>query len=105
MTSFEANTGALRATQPAFASAASAITAAGQALAKVIAAEGKCWGGDEVGTNFEKGYLGGVEPAQKAIEGLAKAMSNLGTNVVTIANALDGQDNSSAVDISKAAGS
>ncbi|MFD3509567.1 type VII secretion target [Nocardia sp. NPDC058666] len=105
MSSVDVDPDGLRNTQPGFASVASTITTAARALAAVIAAEGECWGGDEVGAAFAKNYTPGVEPGQKAVTGLATTMTQLGENMVTIANAFQAQDTNHAGEIGQAAGS
>lgn len=87
---------ALRNTQPGFDAVASTITTAAQALAAVIAAEGQCWGGDEIGAAFAQNYTPGVDPGQKAVTGLATTMTQLGQNMVTIADTFRAQDTAQA---------
>ncbi|MEV0075809.1 WXG100 family type VII secretion target [Nocardia neocaledoniensis] len=104
MTSVKVDPDGLRNTQPAFAAVASTITTAAQQLAAVIAAEGECWGGDEIGAAFAKNYTPGVEPGQKAVTGLATTMTQLGENMVTVANALQTQDTGHAGQITQVEG-
>ncbi|KAF0848202.1 WXG100 family type VII secretion target [Nocardia caishijiensis] len=94
----------LRNTQPAFTSVAATITTAAEQLAAVIAAEGECWGGDEIGSAFAENYTPGVEPGQKAVTGLATTMTQLGTNMVTIADTFQTQDTGHAGQIAQAEG-
>ncbi|MFE1593265.1 type VII secretion target [Nocardia sp. NPDC058705] len=105
MSSVNVDPEALRNTQPGFVAVASTITTAAQALAAVIAAEGECWGGDEVGSAFAKNYTPGVDPGQKAVTGLATTMTQLGENMVTVANTFQNQDTTQAGAIGQAAGS
>ncbi|MCA2210146.1 MULTISPECIES: type VII secretion target [Nocardia] len=104
MSSLNVDPDGLRNTQPAFTSVASTITTAAQQLAAVIAAEGECWGGDEIGAAFAKNYTPGVEPGQQAITGLATVMTQLGTNMVTIADTFQNQDTGHAGQIAQAEG-
>ncbi|TDP39736.1 WXG100 family type VII secretion target [Nocardia ignorata] len=63
MSSLNVDPDGLRNTQPAFTSVASTITTAAQQLAAVIAAEGECWGGDEIGPVFVRWFSPGIGPA------------------------------------------
>ncbi|MFI1239739.1 hypothetical protein [Nocardia salmonicida] len=105
MSSLKADPQALRGTQPSFTSVADTITTGTQKLAAVIAAEGECWGNDEIGQSFAKNYTPGVEPGQNAVTGLATVMTQLGENMVTVAEALQAQDTTRAGEIDKATGS
>ncbi|MFD6391576.1 WXG100 family type VII secretion target [Nocardia sp. NPDC060259] len=103
MSSLNVDPAALRGTQPSFTTVADTITTGVQALAAVIAAEGECWGNDEIGQAFAKNYTPGVESGQKAVTGLATAMTQTGQNMVTIADALQNQDTTGAGGINAAA--
>ncbi|MEU4319010.1 hypothetical protein AB0F85_16360 [Nocardia fluminea] len=105
MSSLKADPQALRGTQPSFTSVADTITTGVQKLAAVIAAEGECWGSDEIGQSFAKNYTPGVEPGQKAVTGLSTVMTQLGENMVKVAEALQTQDTTRAGEIDKATGS
>ncbi|MFD3704971.1 WXG100 family type VII secretion target [Nocardia sp. NPDC058658] len=105
MSSVNIDPEALRNTQPGFVAVASTITTAAQTLAAVIAAEGECWGGDEVGAAFAKNYTPGVDPGQKAVSGLASVMTQLGQNMVTVADTFQNQDTTQAGALGHAAGS
>ncbi|MFE9784164.1 WXG100 family type VII secretion target [Nocardia salmonicida] len=105
MSSVKVDPDGLRNTQPAFASVASTISTAAQQLAAVISAEGECWGGDEIGAAFAQNYTPGVDPGQKAVTGLATTMTQLGENMVTVANAFQTQDTTRAGEIGQVAGS
>ncbi|MEV4207082.1 WXG100 family type VII secretion target [Nocardia salmonicida] len=105
MSSVKVDPDGLRNTQPAFASVASTITTAAQQLAAVISAEGECWGGDEIGAAFAQNYTPGVDPGQKAVTGLATTMTQLGENMVTVANAFQTQDTTRADEIGEVASS
>lgn len=105
MSSVKVDPDGLRNTQPAFASVASTITTAAQQLAAAISAEGECWGGDEIGAAFAQNYTPGVDPGQKAVTGLATTMTQLGENMVTVANAFQTQDTTRAGEIGQVASS
>lgn len=96
MSSLNLDPAALRGTQPSFTSVADTITTGAKALAAVIAAEGECWGNDEIGAAFAKNYTPGVESGQKAVTGLATTMTQSGENMVTIADAFQNQDTTAA---------
>ncbi|WP_216916900.1 WXG100 family type VII secretion target [Nocardia noduli] len=99
MSSIQADPDALRSTRTSFDSVASAITAAAEKLAAVLAAEGECWGGDEIGRKFAENYTPGVEPGKKAVGNLATSMTQVGTNMVTIADKLTEQDTARAAQL------
>lgn len=104
MSSLQADPGALRGTESAFDSVASAITTAADQLAAVIAAEGECWGNDEIGQSFAQNYTNGVEQGQKAVGNLATSMTQLGANMVTIADKLVEQDTERAAQLKNSTG-
>lgn len=104
MSSLDIDADGLRNTQPAFNSVAAAITTAAQQLAAVISTEGECWGGDETGTAFAKNYTPGVDSGQKAVTGLATTMTQIGENMVTIANTFQAQDTTRAGEITQVEG-
>lgn len=57
---------ALQAAAPGFSAAGVSLDAASDAVSATIAAEGNCWGDDEAGRSFARGY----EPsAQLALQG------------------------------------
>lgn len=65
MSSLKADPQALRGTQPSFTSVADTITTGAQKLAAVIAAEGECWGNDEIGQSFAKNYTPVSSPVRR----------------------------------------
>ncbi|CAM4390229.1 hypothetical protein NONI108955_24275 [Nocardia ninae] len=101
MTDFRVDPDALRATRPGFTSVADKITAAAQNLRRVIEAEGECWGSDKIGQSFAKNYTPSVPKALKSIDGLSKAMGNLGDRMVAAANTLQNRDEANAADLNQ----
>jgi len=104
MSSLQADPDALRNTKTSFDSTASAITTAADQLAAVIAAEGECWGNDEIGQSFAQNYTNGVEQGQKAVKNLATSMTQLGANMVAIADKLVEQDTQRAAQLKNSTG-
>ncbi|MFE6920290.1 WXG100 family type VII secretion target [Nocardia sp. NPDC057663] len=101
MSSINADPAALRSTQPSFDAVASTITTAVDKLAAALAAEGECWGGDEIGQAFAQNYTPGVEKGKTSVGNLAKSMTQLGTNMVTIATKLSEQDTATAAQLNQ----
>lgn len=46
-----------------------------------LSAEGKCWGSDETGQQFEKDYLPHAQSLQKSAPGMAKTLAEIGKGV------------------------
>ncbi len=92
MTSLRADTDALQASDPKFRNVATTVGNAAEQLQASLAAEGKCWGADETGQNFEKGYSPGDSEAVKAVLALATLLDNLGGASSKIAQTLKQQD-------------
>ena len=102
MTELRTDPAALRATQPRFADLSNRVTTAATNLRSIMAAEGQCWGSDQIGQSFAKDYVPGAEEALHGTDGLATVFSGLGTNMGTIANALQSQDQGTATAITQA---
>lgn len=92
MSTFSVDPQALTASQPQLAAAASKVGDAIAKLKQVVAAEGECWGGDEIGQNFAKNYTPGATEGMQGIDALSKAVDSLGDGVTSIAAALQNQD-------------
>ncbi|KAF0849215.1 hypothetical protein FNL39_101652 [Nocardia caishijiensis] len=95
----------MRSTRTSFDSVASTISSALTTLTAALAAEGECWGGDEIGQAFAQNYTPGVEQGKTSVGNLATTMTQLGTNMVTVADALDAQDTANAAQLNQVAGS
>ncbi|MFD4357274.1 WXG100 family type VII secretion target [Nocardia sp. NPDC058519] len=105
MSSIKADPDALRTTQSSFDSVASTLSAALTTLTAALAAEGECWGGDEIGQAFAGNYTPGVEQGKTSVGNLAKSMTQLGTNMVTVADKLVEQDTARAAQLKQSTGS
>ncbi|WP_405165574.1 hypothetical protein OG203_11025 [Nocardia sp. NBC_01499] len=92
MTDLRANPEALRATHPRFDDICDRVKTAAAQLHRVIDAEGKCWGADEIGESFAKDYVPGAESALKGTDRLAEVIERVGDNVVITANTLEARD-------------
>ncbi|MEV0331154.1 hypothetical protein [Nocardia sp. NPDC050717] len=101
MSSLNADPEALRGTQPVFDSIATTLTTAVNQLAAALAAEGECWGNDEIGQAFAQNYTPGVEQGKTSVGNLAKTMTQLGANMVTIATELTTQDTATAAQLNQ----
>ncbi|MFF0530726.1 hypothetical protein ACFYT3_20300 [Nocardia amikacinitolerans] len=92
MSSLQVDPDALRSTKPGFAAAAEKVLEAVRNVQATVAAEGECWGSDEIGQNFAKEYTPGAEDGMKGIEGLGKSIEALSGGVDAIASAFQQQD-------------
>ncbi|WP_433663012.1 WXG100 family type VII secretion target [Nocardia sp. CA-128927] len=101
MTDFRADPDALRATRSGFTDVSDRIAAAAKNLQRVIDAEGECWGSDQIGRSFAKNYTPSVPKALKGVDGLSKAMNNLGDRMVTTANTLQNRDQANAAKLNQ----
>lgn len=66
-------------------------------LGSRLSAEGKCWGGDKTGQQFEKDYLPGAQGVQKAGPQLAKTLSEVGKGIDKMAQRYIAAEDSSTV--------
>ncbi|WP_431957701.1 hypothetical protein [Nocardia lijiangensis] len=101
MSSLQVDPEALRATKPGFAAAAEKVLEAVKNVQTTVAAEGECWGSDEIGQNFAKEYTPGAEDGMKGLEGLGKSIEALSGGVDAIASAFQQQDELNAKAIAK----
>ena len=83
------DTDALRGAEPAFDTLASAVDGVLTRLTSALQAEGRCWGGDEVGQSFEKDYLDGVGNTCDGMATLRDAVAGVGQSVLAAADAVD----------------
>ncbi|WP_336088187.1 WXG100 family type VII secretion target [Nocardia sp. SSK8] len=104
MSSIDVDPDALRNTKGSYESAATTLTSALQALTAALDAEGECWGADETGTAFAQNYTPGVDQGKKAVANLATTMTQLGTNMVTLADKLVEQDTAQAAALKQSTG-
>lgn len=104
MSSINADPDALRATKSSFESVATTLTDALTTLTAALDAEGECWGSDEIGSAFAGNYTPGVEQGRKAVGNLATTMSQLGANMVTVADKLVELDTARAAALKQSTG-
>ncbi|QLY30759.1 WXG100 family type VII secretion target [Nocardia huaxiensis] len=87
----------LRAVTPQFAQLGEDVHTALTALRAGIEAEGRCWGSDTPGKQFEKHYPqgdgeGSINQFLGVLAGLETALKNTGDKIATTANTLQTQD-------------
>lgn len=87
----------MRAIAPRFAQIGDDIDTALTQLKAGILREGRCWGFDEPGKQFEKGYPQGNEPGGVGytldqLGKLAQLLHSVGTQIASNANSIDRQD-------------
>jgi hypothetical protein len=87
-----ADPAALRSTEPAFDTMASAVDGLLVRLAGALDVEGACWGEDEVGSAFEQGYLPVALGLREALPRLRDLMTGTGAQVLAVADNVDGAD-------------
>ncbi|MBF6332787.1 hypothetical protein IU452_30260 [Nocardia transvalensis] len=96
MTQFWADPDRLRATAPKFAQLGADVNTALTKLRQGIDSEGRCWGADEPGKQFEKNYPqegpGSVKEALAALAILADKLKATGDKITGSANAVQVQD-------------
>ncbi|WP_068275038.1 WXG100 family type VII secretion target [Aldersonia kunmingensis] len=90
---------ALRAVAPRFAELSDAVESARQTLASALSAEGECWGADESGESFAKGYADDVSPTVDAIASLVTVLDSIRQRLVTTADNYDATDSRTAVNL------
>ncbi len=87
----------MRSVAPHFAELGTNVETALETLRQGIEAEGKCWGSDKPGTEFEKNYPQGDGPgtvgeALAALAGLAARLKDTGDRITGAANTVQTQD-------------
>ena len=70
-----------------------------QKLKSGLDAEGKCWGDDEAGQEFAKGYEKSAKDVEEAIKKVAKALVDIKANLHATAADTEGRDAESAENI------
>ncbi|WP_443678163.1 WXG100 family type VII secretion target [Nocardia spumae] len=101
MSTFKVDPAALRATEPKYNDVSDRVITAVQSLKQIVEAEGECWGADEIGEKFAKGY---VDPAGKAVTtggNLGAILSSMAGNMASAAETLQQQDQSNAGSIAQ----
>ena len=100
MVDFFADPERLRAISPKFETLGENVETALEQLRQGLQAEGKCWGGDDPGKEFEKNYPtdgeGGVNETLTALAQLAEKVKAAGNKITSTANIAQNQDQQSA---------
>ena len=65
----------MRAAAPKFQETARHLSDAAAALASSLNSEGECWGADEAGQDFAKGYVPNIDSAMTAMGDMCKAIA------------------------------
>ncbi|GAA2816946.1 WXG100 family type VII secretion target [Saccharopolyspora taberi] len=70
-----------------------------QKLKGALDAEGKCWGNDEAGQEFAKGYEKSAKDVEEGIKKIAKALGDIQANLKQTADDVERRDSESAENI------
>jgi hypothetical protein len=79
----------LRSAQPAFDTLGAAVDGVLSRLTAALTAEGRCWGGDDVGSHFEPEYLDGVRVTSDGMAAVRDLAVRVGQSVLTAADSID----------------
>ncbi|PSR61627.1 hypothetical protein C8259_18980 [Nocardia nova] len=105
MVDFFADPERLRAIAPKFEQLGEDVETALEKLSQGLEAEGRCWGGDRPGTEFEKNYPqegdGSVKQTLDELGALAARLRDTGNKITGTANLVQNQDQASADSIGK----
>ncbi|NKY86480.1 WXG100 family type VII secretion target [Nocardia veterana] len=105
MVDFFADPERLRAIAPKFEQLGEDVETALEKLRRGLEAEGRCWGGDRPGTEFEKNYPqegdGSVKQTLDELAALAATLRETGNKITGTANLVQNQDQASADGIRK----
>ena len=100
MVDFFADPERLRAISPRFETLGEEVETALEQLRQGLQAEGKCWGGDTPGKEFEKNYPtdgpGSVNDTLAGLTALAEKVKAAGNKITSTANIVQNQDQESA---------
>ena len=106
MVDFFADPERLRAISPKFETLGEGVETALEQLRQGLQAEGKCWGGDTPGTEFEKNYptegAGSVNETLAGLTALAEKVKAAGNKITSSANIVQNTDQDSADGIRQA---
>jgi hypothetical protein len=96
----------LRQVSPHFEQLGEDVNSALETLKQGLHSEGRCWGTDGPGRQFEKGYPqgdvpGGVEGTLKALAQLVTKLKATGDKITTTANGVQNQDHQNARSIAQ----
>jgi uncharacterized protein YukE len=105
VTDFFADPDRLRAVSPHFAKLGADVESALERLKQGITAEGKCWGSDAPGKQFEATYPqtgdGSIQSTLDMLKTFAQALQQTGDNITRVANSVQSQDDTNAAQIRK----
>lgn len=82
----------LRGAAPRFDAVADQVQDARVALEAALAAEGPCWGEDDAGQTFARGYLPQAEAATRALGTVVEALRAIRTSLDAAAGTWEGCD-------------
>ncbi|MDR7171233.1 uncharacterized protein YukE [Nocardia kruczakiae] len=106
MVDFFADPERLRAISPQFERLGEEVETALEKLRQGLDAEGRCWGGDRPGTEFEKNYPqegdGSVKQTLDELSALAAKLKSTGDKITGTAGIVQDQDRANADGIGKA---
>lgn len=83
------NTASLRTAELAFDTLAAAVGCVLSRLTAELAAQGQCWGTDDVGQHFERGYLDGVRDTSDGMAAVRDAIGHIGQSLLAAADCVD----------------
>jgi len=83
---------ALRAAVPDLTDVADGLATTLTRLRAALADEGPCWGPDEPGAVFARGYLPGSEQAERAFAELSDAIETIGGRLTAVADRSEATD-------------
>jgi hypothetical protein len=95
VTTLRVDAAALRTAEPAFDTMASAVAGLLSRLTAALAAEGACWGADEVGSAFAQGYLPAAISVFEALPPLRDGIAGTGAAVLAVADTVDSAEDRS----------
>lgn len=96
MSDLEVDPTALRSASPKFSSTADKLNGAWEALRSVLDAEGECWGNDEPGQEFAKGYKPAADLGREAFPGITQGIYDIRTGLDESANTWESVDQGNA---------
>jgi hypothetical protein len=85
----QVDTDDLRTAEPAFDTLSGAVGGVLARLNAELAAQGRCWGTDDIGRSFEKDYLAGVSDTCGGLAAVRDAIGHIGQSLLAAADAVD----------------
>ena len=83
------DTDGLRTAEPAFDTLSAAVRGMLARLNAELAAQGRCWGTDDIGRSFEKDYLDGVSDTCGGLRAVRDAIGHIGQSLLAAADEVD----------------